>query len=47
MDDSKLKLPDVKLADVKVSTMEEDEDVIYKQLRSRRKRGSWFFWRGR
>ena len=34
VDDSKLKLPDVKLADVKVSTMEEEEDVIYKQLRA-------------
>jgi hypothetical protein len=31
VDDSKLKLPGVKLADVKVATHEEDEDVVYKQ----------------
>jgi hypothetical protein len=31
VDDSKLKLPDVKLTDEKVASMEEDEDVLYKQ----------------
>ena len=31
VDDSLLKLPGVKLEFVKVSTMEEDEDVVYKQ----------------
>ena len=31
VDDSKLKLPDVKLADVKVATHEEDEEEVYKQ----------------
>ena len=31
VDDSKLKLPDVKLDFVKVSTMEEDEEPVYKQ----------------
>ncbi len=31
VDDSKLKLPDVKLVDVKVATHEEDEEEVYKQ----------------
>jgi hypothetical protein len=31
VDVSKLKLPDVKLTDEKVASMEEDEDVLYKQ----------------
>ena len=31
VDDSKLKLPDVKLVDVKVSTQEENEEEVYKQ----------------
>ena len=40
VDDSKLKLPGVKLADVKVATHEEDEDVVYKQCVPRAKQAS-------